>query len=200
MRKFADALKEMLCSKSVEYYILVCIALAIMQTTFMWFSETQLHLRVYALGAVCESLLLGLPALLRGRWRIISVVFVWVLALFYFAKLLYWRYWSDFIPVGLIFSPASYNGLVFNSVGAVFRPLDLVLPLLALAITFVYVLWRKQFRPLRGREVIWLVVIAVCAFFVGQIGYAVSHYRYYSVSAMDISFRKSVSLQFSPSE
>lgn len=200
MKKFAEAFREMLCSKSFVYYILVCITLAIMQTAFMWFSETPLHLRVYALGAVCESLLLGLPALLRGRWRIISVMLVWVLALFYFANLLYWRYWSDFIPVSLIFSPASYNGLVFNSVGAVFRPLDLVLPLLALAITVVYVLWHKRFTPLRGRVVIWLVVIAVSAFFVGQIGYAVSHYRYYRVSAMDISFGKSVSLQFSPSE
>ena len=59
---------------------------------------------------------------------------IWCISLFLLTNVLYFRYWDDLIPFASIFSLSSYNRLVIENVGSVFKWSDalfLIIPLLA---------------------------------------------------------------------
>ena len=87
-----------------------------------------------------EILLFSLPVLVcRGKWRIVSIVLLWVVSLFLFANMLYYRYWCDFIPFTLMFKAASYNSIVFKSVPSMVCWEDILFALVPGLLTWYFI-------------------------------------------------------------
>ena len=141
---FSDAPRPVL-----RFAAVLAAAFAAVSFTFMMLSLQEIpgwKMKCYlVLGDV--ALLMTPYAFLRGRWRAVSLGLLWLLSAFLWANALYMRYWGDMIPLWLIFDSASYNSLVFASIGPSVRWTDLVYLLAPALATWVYVRLRVASAP-----------------------------------------------------
>jgi hypothetical protein len=87
------------------------------------------------------ALLMSIYWLNPQRMRGVTTVLFIILALFLYANVLYARYWGDLIPFAVIFSKASYNSLVLQSISSLFWKRDIIY---IIATVVVILLWRKN--------------------------------------------------------
>lgn len=77
-------------------------------------SLVKLRLTLYVADAL---LFLSCYWLVGPKFRWLSVVVIWLIAIFAFANALYFRYWGDLLPLPSIFVPYNYNVFVVKSIG-----------------------------------------------------------------------------------
>lgn len=73
-----------------------------------------------------------------GKWRCITLVWIWFISLFVLANVMYFRYWGDMIPLMSVFETSNYNSFVFNSIVPLFKLGDLSFICLPVVATVAY--------------------------------------------------------------
>lgn len=97
---------------------------------------------------LAEALLLTVPVMaLRRHWRVLTLVTLWIVAIFFLANIIYYRYWSNLLPVDQIFRTASYNSVVFSSGLGMLKASDLWFLVIPVLLTAAYCLLRVWSAP-----------------------------------------------------
>lgn len=154
----------------------------------------------HLLIVLCEALFINSFILvLRGRWRIILPVIIWVTGLFMLGNVLYYRYSGDLLPLSLSFRGESYNSFVFSAVPTLFCWSDMIYILCPAVVTVLYgtmhVSHARILRASRG----WICV-AVCfliwlgSHFMG----AYSQYRYCRAANVPVRYGSILHDKFVP--
>ncbi len=190
-RERIEKLKEILRQPLPLYYIAAIIGMAAM---YFFFNERigEYTKKLQAVLFFAEAALFASPLfLLRGRFRVLVPVFVWILALFFFANGLYNAYNGDLLPFGLIFDSRSYNDAVAGAVTGLLRPADLVYLIVPLALSALYARMHigtippprtpanadKHAVDVRSGVAVFLTSLCFCV--LGVAGTAYSGYRYH---------------------
>lgn len=105
----------------------------------------------------------------RLRWLLPAVV--WIVSVYLFANVMYFRYWKDLIPLESVFVAANYNTFIFASVPRLVAWADLVFFLAPAIVTALYFVIRPQKSPAYNLKcrllitagVVLLYVLSVCA-------------------------------------
>ncbi|WP_289386383.1 hypothetical protein, partial [uncultured Duncaniella sp.] len=90
-----------------------------------------------------SALLLAPVWLLPRRLRWLSVVPVWLTAVYLTASSMYFRYWGDLLPLSSVFEPDNWNSFVFGSISHLLAWSDVVMCILPLGL-LVFLLWRRR--------------------------------------------------------
>lgn len=180
----------------------VVVAMVSLQAVFAGITSFGMRPKIAAYIYVGDAVMFALPLwVMRGRWRVLTLAGVWAASLFLWANTLYWRYWGEMIPFGLIFNASSYNNLVFDAVVPSLRWIDAVYMLIPAALTLWYVRERiSRSAPLRLRWSVVAVVATAVIYCLCSLRVSVSIIRYMHSIGMESSIADTLDFRFSDPE
>lgn len=121
---------------------------------------------------------------LSKRYKWVTVVLMWVLALFACSLTLYYSYWHNTYPFAQIFDTASYNAFVFGSVPDLWSWRESAIIAFAALYTLAFFLFfRKRSRSFTLRIKIWLTVVSVLYYVFCAMLINIRTYRWYKNQA-----------------
>jgi phosphoglycerol transferase MdoB-like AlkP superfamily enzyme len=127
------------------------------------------------------AILMSIYWLNPQRMRGVTTALFTILAIFMYANVLYTRYWGDIIPFAVIFSKASYNSLVLQSISSLFWKRDVVYLIFVVG---VIILWYNNRNSHKFRTAIstrLIAITSIIALFIGCI--LLSTYQIYHNNA-----------------
>ena len=75
---------------------------------------------------------------LKGRWRAMTLIFVWALSIYFFSNMIYFRFWGSMMPLDLFRQAGNANGVLAKSIIHTIQAVDWFYLLSALALTSVW--------------------------------------------------------------
>lgn len=91
-------------------------------------------------SCLSTAFLISLPFIfLPSRWRPLSLIPVWLIAVFYLTNTWYWRFFKDFIPLQNFFLIGNFDSDLFRAGADMVKPVDIMLALPAICLTLAYI-------------------------------------------------------------
>ncbi len=178
-------------SRITLFYLICAICWGIAEAS-IYFNITRIFsLRLTLVMIAGLSLMACLPVwLLRGRWRMLMPLLIWVISIFCLANIVYHRNWHNMLPVNLIFDSSCYNAMVFNAGTSALVWSDLLLALPPLAATAAYFGLKMSRVPAPGIKVATLMsLLSLMAGFCALSAQTIAINRYKrSVDTAGVSF------------
>lgn len=194
MNKTITPPRKSIDRQAVSPYVIYAVALAAILTP-MTLMSIHLNGKLEFLKNLSNALFILIPYFwLNPRWRWTLTIPVWSTVIFYFTNILYWRYYTDFIPLSNYFLFQNFGTTTFGAGLSMFKPIDLALFFPAIVFTVIYVLLRKKIvrsKISKGAKLV-LTIVSIVLFVTSELSAATGYYRnpwkksiarYYSINA-----------------
>lgn len=178
--------------------------LAITGTCFIPLSEADAisgnHTIVRLLLPIIDAAAVLMPYwLLPRRRRWLTLIPIWILALWFTLCRWYYRFWGDFPDLTVIFYVDNFNSELFSSATGLWQWRDFAVLLLPVLATAFYIVRRKSIEnaSIAVKYRVSALLLSFAGFFIGQLGFSIIMSRYYNAQKVAFDLRQATHMRLS---
>jgi len=130
----------------IEFALVICCMALPMMLINIHLKETPLAFCAFAISA-----LIALPFIfISSRMRPLSLIPVWLVAIFYVINMWYWRIFQDFIPIQNYFLVGNFTSDLWSAGFNQAKPIDFALVFPAVCLSLFYALKLNRYSGSKG--------------------------------------------------